>query len=47
MKIKTTVKEINQGKLRETIKTENGKIKEYAYSIIKDANTIRKGGFRT
>ena len=46
MKIKTTVKETNQGKLRETVITDKGKIKEYGYSIIKDANTIKKGGFK-
>lgn len=46
MKITSTTKEIKQGKLRETVKTENGKIKEYAYSIIKDGNAIKKGGFK-
>lgn len=47
MKITTTTKQTNQGKLRETvIKDDNGKIKEYAYSIVKDGNTVKKGGFK-
>ena len=46
MQAKTTTKEIKQGKLTETVKMKNGKIKEYAYSIEKNGNKIRQGGFR-
>lgn len=46
MNIKTTTKQVKQGKLRETVRSDKGKIKEYAYSIIKNGNTIKKGGFK-
>jgi hypothetical protein len=46
MKITSTSKDIKQGKLKEVVKTENGKIKEYAYNITKNANVVKKGGFK-
>ena len=44
MEIKKSIKNIKQGKLRETVVYENGKVKEYAYSITKNSNVVRKGG---
>ena len=43
---KSTTRKIKQGTLRETVKTSNGKVKEYAYSIVKNGNTVKRGGFR-